>query len=155
MDIDIESTFFSSTNSDSVGVTCDGGKCFKCSPPDESSILQEEEFPVSARFLDQAEDYIDDDYSCGLYHKHDYIRGKCDPTRKLCEGDICIRCCYVRLAQADGSYVSEYILENVEKLIKMGLKCSAKLDGRPASTSPGEEIVCERGGSKVCFVCRR
>ena len=109
---------------------------------------------MSAKFLDEAEDYMDKDYSCGLYHKHDYIRGKCSPGRELCEGDICVKCCHVREAQADGSFVSEYILEKVEKIVKMGKRCSVRLNG-PPSSSQGEEIICERGGSKVCFVCRK
>ena len=132
--------FTSSINSDSDGVTCEGGKCFKCSPPTT----------VSAKFLDEAEDYLENEYGCGLYHKYDFVRATCS-KRVLCERDICVKCkCK---AQADGSFVSEYILEKVEELTKMGMKCRVRLNGAPSS-SQDEEIICETGGSKVCFVCR-
>ena len=132
--------FTSSINSDSDGVTCEGGKCFKCSPPTT----------VSAKFLDEAEDYLENEYGCGLYHKYDFVRANCS-KRVLCEGDICVKCkCK---DQSDGSFVSEEILEKVEDLTRTGMKCSVRLHGAPSS-SEDEEIICERGGSKVCFVCR-
>ena len=71
--------------------------------------------------------------------------------RVLCEGDICVKCKCKE--HADGSFVSEEILEKVEELTKMGMKCSVRLHGAPSS-SQGEEIICETGDSKVCFVCR-
>ena len=131
---------FNSINSDSDGVICEGGKCFNCSQPTT----------VSAKFLDEAEDYLENEYGCGLYHKYDFVRATCS-KRVLCERDICVKCkCK---AQADGSFVSEYILEKVEELTKMGMKCRVRLNGAPSS-SQDEEIICETGGSKVCFVCR-
>ena len=70
---------------------CDGGKCFRCSPP--GGQQQQQEHPVTRRWLDTAEDLAGDGRSCGVFPRHEAAAVSCSGTAEVCEGEVCLRCC--------------------------------------------------------------
>ena len=120
---------------------CEAGKCYQCQAP------ASQEFPVSARLLDQAEDHLEDGYSCGLTVSPG---AREDRARDLvvCEGELCL-VCWVggnRNSQYQVRTISEASVEQVERLAKRGQRCFVVL-GRTSGTS----TVCDE---EVCFICR-
>lgn len=132
------------TAEDGDGIVCEEGKCFSCT----SDIVPNEEYAVSRRFLDQAEDYLDDGYNCGLTLQLDSPR-----EDVLCEGDLCLNCWLGSDAEAKGTKViTEVIVERAEDFTKKGYKCAAILSGKKQDQNEnGAKTIC---GEEVCFICR-
>ena len=123
---------------------CEAGKCYHCQAP------ASQEFPVSARLLDQAEDHLEDGYSCGLTVSPG-VREDRDRARDLvlCEGELCL-VCWVggnRNSLYHVRTISEASVERVERLAKRGQRCSVVFGRRTSDTS----TVCDE---EVCFICR-
>ena len=118
---------------------CEAGKCYQCQPP------VSQEFPVSVMLLDQAEDHLEDGYSCGLT-----VSPGARGDKVLCEGELCLVCWVGNRPYQSASQVkiiTETSVEKVERLAKRGQKCVVVL-GR----STGEiGSVCD---DEVCFICR-
>ena len=72
---------------------CDGGKCFRCSPPGGQQQHQQQEHPVTRRWLDTAEDLAEDGRSCGVFPRHEAAAVSCSGAAEVCEGEVCLRCC--------------------------------------------------------------
>ena len=125
------------------GVVCEAGKCYLCQPP------ASHEFPVSARLLDEAEDQLEDGYTCGLTTGAG--RDK-DRNRVVCEGELCLLC-WAGNSQQDPSVsetvkiISEASVRKVERLAKRGQRCVVVFARR--SGDPG--TVCD---DELCFICR-
>ena len=122
---------------------CEAGKCYQCQAP------ASQEFPVSARLLDQAEDHLEDGYSCGLTVSPG-DRGR-DRDQVLCEGQLCLICWvgntqYQAVSGRQVNIITEATVEKVERLAKRGQRCSVVFGRR---TEPG--TVCD---NDVCFICR-
>ena len=123
-------------------MVCEAGKCYQCQPPSPAS----QEFPVSARFLDQAEDRLEDGYKCGLT----VSPGAKDQV--VCEGELCLVCWvgstqYQSASVSEVKIVSEASVRKVERLAKRGQRCVVVLDRR--SEDPG--TVCD---DQLCFIRR-
>ena len=125
-------------------MVCEAGKCYQCQPP------ASQEFPVSARFLDQAEDHLEDGYHCGLT----VSPGTRDRTRDqvVCEGELCLICWlgnsqYQSASSSEVKIISEASVRKVERLARRGQRCVVVLDRR--SGDPG--TVCDE---ELCFICR-
>lgn len=132
------------TAEDGDGIVCEEGKCFSCT----SDNGPNEEYPVSRRFLDQAEDYLDDGYNCGLTLQLDSPRDDV-----LCEGDLCLNCWLGSDAEGKGTKViTEVIVERAEDFTKEGYKCAAILSGKKhVQNEKRVKTIC---GAEVCFICR-
>ena len=120
---------------------CEAGRCYQCRPP------AGQEFPVSARFLDEAEDRLEDGYSCGLTASS----GGEGRDRVLCEGELCLICWvgntrYQSASASEVKIISEAAVERAESLAKRGQRCSVVLGRR---TEPS--AICD---DDVCFICR-
>ena len=130
---------------------CEGGMCFKCSPPQGVGV----EHPMSRRFLDDAEDLVDSGRVCNLYPSTRDPLG-CSNERSECEGGLCLRCCTLPLTPGDQG-LSEGLLERVERLAEAGMVCGAIIGPEARShaplETPGVQTVCD--GDKVCYVCRQ
>jgi len=126
------------------GLVCEGGKCYHCSPP----ALQE--LPVSIRFLDRAEDYLEDGYGCGLGLKS-VLSDTPASQIILCEGELCL-VCWVGNSKKSSQVrtIREASVEQAERLAKRGQECSVVF-GRPDSASTSATSLCE---PELCFVCR-
>lgn len=137
------------------GVVCEDGKCFQCSPPGG----QELEYPVTVKFLDRAEDFVDDHkrQDCGLFlRKNSDDDDVCHEGKGsgFCDGDLCVRCCPEISIKNGGdmkTLLREHVLEKVEDLAKSGRQCFVKFS-KNIKESPGDVVECSTG---VCFVCRR
>ena len=106
------------TIEDGDDIVCENGKCFSCTNPSASN----KEYPVSRRFLDQAEDYLDDGYNCGLALQQ--VSKESPRDKILCEGDICL-ICWEGSTTGDqvANMISESVVEKAEHLAKQGYNC--------------------------------
>ena len=139
---------FNSSSKENSDV-CEGGMCFKCSAPQGASV----EHPVSRRFLDDAEDLVDNGRVCDLYPNGGDPIG-CAGERSVCEAGLCLRCC---AGPQGGQGLSENIIQRVERLAEAGMRCGVILGPEARSHTPQEApgvlTVCD--GDKVCYVCRQ
>ena len=127
------------------GLVCEGGRCYRCSPP------AGQQFPVSVRLLDTAEDHLEDGYTCGLTPRSASADSPASEI-VLCEADICLVCW-----RADGQYrarshvrtVTEVTVERAERLAKRGQHC-AVLFSSLGSTSTSASSLCD---GDLCFIC--
>jgi len=129
---------------DGDNIVCESGKCFFCTDGNAPS----EEYPVSRRFLDQAEDYLEDDYNCGLTLQLDSPRDDVN-----CEGNLCLNCWLGSAEDGKGTKViTEDIVERAEDLAKNGYRCGVTLGvNEQVENEVGVQAIC---GSEVCFICR-
>jgi len=145
------------SESEGPSVLCEGGRCFQCSPPkDQKSHEEPDYYPVTLRWLDYAEDALDDGYKCGVYlQKPDQQNPhpKRETERQLCEGRICLQCWWN--SQPQDNYLltmlTERFVERAEKLVKMGMKCGVSWGKKVEDMPLNAEKLCESG---ICFVCQ-
>merc|ERR1712055_983628 len=111
------------------------------------------QYPVSRHFLDEAEDFLDDGYSCGLTPSP-YENGKrFGKERVLCEGGLCLVCKLgiLRLKENIVALTSENVVEVVKDLVDRNFRCFAVLDIIPVKNDRKMKTVCD---TNICFVCR-
>jgi len=138
---------------DDVVVICDDGECFGCmnnvAPVTQnaqgSSTDRYEQFAVTKRFIDEAEDLLED-YNCGLTITNKPSNNQ-RTVRTVCEGSLCLVCSSDR---KDLVPVTRNTVEVVEDLLDTGYRCSAVLEKVKGTSTASERIVCDR---EMCFIC--
>jgi len=130
---------------DADNIVCEDGKCFSCSRVESESF---KEYPVTRKFLDQAEDFLEDGYKCGLLPHHS-VEIQNDI---LCTGGLCLDC-WQSTASANSrtKSIDENLVDKAEKLMKSGLGCSVVLEIVKQDDYAGVKTLC---GEEACFICR-
>lgn len=145
--------------SDGSDVLCEGSRCFQCSPPsDQQSHKEQGYYPVSLRWLDYAEDALDDGFNCGVYLQktdHQTLDPNKEFNRNSCDGRVCLNCW--RSSQPRDSSVNtrltEMNVERAERLVKRGMRCGVSFgEAEDMPRDRNAEIFCDSG---ICFVCKK
>ena len=113
-----------------------------------STTDKSDQFPVTKRFIDDAEDLLED-FSCGFTIQPIKIQARNEKV--ICEGSLCLVCGPNTSSREDLVRVTESTVEVVDDLVDTGFTCVAVLEIVKATRTPGEKIVCDKA---MCFICR-
>ena len=152
---------------DNVVVICDDGDCFGCIEQyndrehehrSSQTIANAktgnvEEYAVTKRFLDEAEDLLEGGYRCDLTNHP--IKPSSYKDRFPCTGKLCLVCGVGVMSRSRIKGVvalSQLVLESVEDLVDIGFRCFAVLEKVEVRNDVETKTVCD---AEMCFVCRK
>eukprot|EP00092_Neocalanus_flemingeri_P024840 GFUD01026936.1.p1 GENE.GFUD01026936.1~~GFUD01026936.1.p1 ORF type:complete len:286 (+),score=91.58 GFUD01026936.1:210-1067(+) len=140
-----------------VVVICDDGDCFGCieaddysEPPLQAKSLDVEEYAVTKHFLDEAEDFLEDGYKCGLSVQP--VNNRSGKEKVVCEGQLCLVCdVQSKTRREQVVTLSQVVVEMAEDLVDIGFSCVAVLEKVKIKNSVTMKTVCDK---EMCFICR-